>query len=417
MKVCMLTTFFGAHSFGGDAAYVDRLSRALLRRGHQVDVVHSVDAFEAVRGGQLRRPYTPPPGLRVHALQQPLGRWSVLWAHQTGRPGPLLPAIRRVLDSDDFDVLHFHNISLIGGPAILSVRSRNPHAVKLMSVHEHWLLCPLSLLWKLHRQPCDRPACLRCTVAAGRPPQLWRYTGLLSRAVRHVDAFLFPSRHTLDLHRRRGLRSADLHHLPYFLPEDWAAPTGGEDQTPAYSERPYFAAAGRLVEEKGFQRLIPLLARMPEADLKIAGVGPLAAALRDMAAGLPNVQFLGWLDHAALARLYAGARATLVPSLFCETFGYVVAESCAMGAPVIVRRVGALPELIRDSGAGLVCDTDDEWLRAMRTLLYDDDRRRRLGEQGARAVRTIWSEDAHLEQYFERIAAAQGARPMTREPG
>ena len=38
MKFCMLTTFFGAHSFGGDAAFVDRLSRALARHGHEVHV-------------------------------------------------------------------------------------------------------------------------------------------------------------------------------------------------------------------------------------------------------------------------------------------------------------------------------------------------------------------------------------------
>ena len=33
MKFAMITTFFGAHSFGGDAAYVERLSQALCRRG------------------------------------------------------------------------------------------------------------------------------------------------------------------------------------------------------------------------------------------------------------------------------------------------------------------------------------------------------------------------------------------------
>ena len=57
MKVCMVTTFFGAHSFGGDAAYVDRLSRALLGRGHEVHVFHCVDAFNAVRGDHPLRPY------------------------------------------------------------------------------------------------------------------------------------------------------------------------------------------------------------------------------------------------------------------------------------------------------------------------------------------------------------------------
>ena len=49
-EIRMITTFFGAHSFGGDAAYVDRLSQALCRRGHEVHVYYCVDAFNAVRG-------------------------------------------------------------------------------------------------------------------------------------------------------------------------------------------------------------------------------------------------------------------------------------------------------------------------------------------------------------------------------
>ena len=38
LKICMVTTFFGAHSFGGDAAYVDRLARALGALGVTVDI-------------------------------------------------------------------------------------------------------------------------------------------------------------------------------------------------------------------------------------------------------------------------------------------------------------------------------------------------------------------------------------------
>ena len=59
MKFCMVTTFFGAHSFGGDAAYVDRLARALCRRGHEVHVFHCADAFNAVRGGHPLAPLYP----------------------------------------------------------------------------------------------------------------------------------------------------------------------------------------------------------------------------------------------------------------------------------------------------------------------------------------------------------------------
>ncbi|MFM7129704.1 MAG: glycosyltransferase, partial [bacterium] len=59
----MLTSFFGRHSFGGDSAYVDRLSRALARRGHEVHVIYCRDAFELVRGDFPERPYEPPPGV------------------------------------------------------------------------------------------------------------------------------------------------------------------------------------------------------------------------------------------------------------------------------------------------------------------------------------------------------------------
>src|SRR5690606_38817817 len=69
LKFCMVTTFFGGHSFGGDAAYVDRLTRALVSRGHEVHVFHCADAFEAVRGRHPLRPYTPPPGLHIHTLK------------------------------------------------------------------------------------------------------------------------------------------------------------------------------------------------------------------------------------------------------------------------------------------------------------------------------------------------------------
>src|SRR5262249_37530410 len=99
----MVTTFFGAHSFGGDAGYVDRLTRALCRRGHEVHVFHCVDAFNAVRGDHPLRPYTPPPGLHVHPLKSGLGVISPLATQVTGRPVLKTEALREVLDAVDTD--------------------------------------------------------------------------------------------------------------------------------------------------------------------------------------------------------------------------------------------------------------------------------------------------------------------------
>src|SRR4051794_19004853 len=94
---CMFTTFFGEHSFGGDAAFVDRLSRALARLGHAVHVIYCRDAFELVRGNQTPRPYSAPPGVTIHALKSPFGPLSPLATHQTGGPAFKTRAIRRLV--------------------------------------------------------------------------------------------------------------------------------------------------------------------------------------------------------------------------------------------------------------------------------------------------------------------------------
>lgn len=407
MKFCMVTTFFGGHSFGGDAAYVDRLARALLRRGHEVHVVHCADSFRAVRGRHPLRPYEPPPGLVVHRLESPFGMLSPVATQVTGRPFFKSESLRAVVEAADVDVVHFHNISLVGGPGVLHLGGR---AVRLMTAHEHWLICPMHLLWKYGRTPCDGPSCVRCALAGGRPPQLWRYTGAIDRGLQQLDALIFPTRHALEEHRRRGI-GAPLVHLPYFLPDDWSG--GIEDDAPEPSGRPYLAAAGRLVKMKGFQRLIPLMRYLPEADLRIAGTGPYEGHLRELARGLPNVRFEGLLGGADLARLFHGARAVVVPSLFPETFGYVVLEAFAVRTPVVVHRGGgALHETGELSGGGLGYETDAEMLLALRRLLHDDDLRDELADRGFAIRAGEWSERAHLDRYFELIRGVQAGRAV-----
>ncbi len=412
MKIRMITTFFGAHSFGGDAAYVERLSQALVERGHEVHVHYCVDAFNAVRGDHPTREYTPPPGLAIHPLRSPLGVLSPIATQATGRPWLKGALVREALDDPRTDVLHFHNISLVGGPGVLALGA-NRRAARIMTAHEHWLICPMHLLWKNGRQPCDKPECVRCSLKGGRPPQAWRATGAVERGLARLDALLFPSRHALEEHRDRGLGSAvPLVHLPYFLPDDWSS--GLEDEPFPSHEPPYLAAAGRLVEMKGFQRLIPLMKYLPEVELRIAGTGPFEHTLRAMAADLPNVRFLGLLPGRRLAQRFQGARAVVVPSLFPETFGYVVLEAFAVGTPVIVHKGGgALHETGVESGGGLGYRTDVELVTAMRRLVHDPTLRAELAENGLAARRGPWSEQAHLDAYFRLIASTRPDRVIS----
>ena len=405
MKICMVTTFFGAHSFGGDAAYVDRLSRALCRRGHEVHVYHCVDSFNIVKGKHPLRPYEPPAGLHVHPLESSFGRLSPLATQVTGQPYFKFEELKDELESVETDVIHFHNISLVGGPGVLHMgRSKT----RIMTAHEHWLICPMHLLWKYGKKRCDGPDCIRCSLAGGRPPQAWRHTGAIDRGLRELDALIFPSRDALEEHRSRGI-GAPLVHLPYFLPDDWSA--GIEDEEPEQVERPYVAAAGRLVRMKGFQELIPLMRYLPNIDLRIAGTGPYEATLRKLAQGLPNVHFEGLLGGPDLARLFHGARAVVVPSLFPETFGYVVLEAFAVRTPVVVHTGGgALKETGVQSGGGLGYSNQAELLQALRRIVHDEDLREELAHQGFSVRTGEWSETAHMDKYFTLIQGIQSGK-------
>lgn len=398
---CMVTTFYPPHHFGGDATYVYRLSHELASRGHRVTVVYSPDAFHTLGGSAGVAPEE-----HANVVVRPVeGRPAILSplvTYLSGRPGLRSGALKRLFERERFDVIHFHNVSLVGGPGILAYGD----GVKLYTTHEHWLVCPMHTLWRLDREPCERPTCLRCTLAYRRPPQLWRYGPLLERRARDVDLFLSPSRFTIRMHRERGF-TRPMRHLPYFIPHGTNG--GGEAKAPIGS-RPYFLVVARLEKLKGVQTLIDLFRRYDSADLVIVGDGTYGATLRRQAAGLRHVRFVGPVPFYELEPLYANALAVIAASIGYETFGMTTIEGFVQKTPAIVRELGGLPEAVVDSGGGFTYRTDGELLDAMELLRSDSRLRARLGERGYRAYGERWSPEAHLRSYFDAIEEATERR-------
>jgi glycosyltransferase involved in cell wall biosynthesis len=275
-------------------------------------------------------------------------------------------------------------------------------AIRLYTTHDHWLVCPMYDLWKKNRELCEQPECLSCTLSFRRPPQLWRYTKLLERELPNVDLFLSPSESTIREHRRRGF-DRPMRQLPYFLP----LPERAEAER---RERPYFLFVGRLVRLKGVHTLIDAFKRYDGADLLIAGDGAYAEELQRQAAGLDHVHFLGRVHPERLRSLYAGAIATLVPSLVYETFGFIALESYAQRTPVIATSLGAVGEVARTSGGGLIFDDTDELVAAMERVRTEPGLREELGERGYQAFVERWSEEPHIESYFAAIEEARALR-------
>ena len=392
LRIASLTTFYPPYSFGGDAVDVQRTARALARRGHDVTVIYDRDAFRSVAGG--RTPVEPArdPEVEVIALESRLGSLSALLTHQFGRPVMHAAALDRLDRERQFDVVLFNNVSLIGGPGLLSF-GRN--AVRLYIAHEHWLVCPSHVLWRYTDEACDTRDCLRCVLASKRPPQAWRYTGALTRALDHVDVFVARSEFSRRKHREFGF-PRDMEVVPYFVPLP-EQPFDGPSPHP----RPYFFFAGRLEPIKGVDDLIRAFPQDGAADLLIAGDGTQAAELRALGAGHPRVQFLGRLPVEQLSAYYRHALATVVPSRCYETFGLVVAEAFAQGTPVIVRDIGPLPELVRTAGVGAIFGSGDDLTRILRDLASGGSQRQADVDIARAAVAQHWSEDAVIGRYLD----------------
>jgi glycosyltransferase involved in cell wall biosynthesis len=387
--------------------YIYRLTNELARRGHKVDVIHCKDAYKLLRTDTSLGDFPNHPNVRTYALDSWAGPLSPLLTQQTGIPFFKRRVIKGLLQSEAYDVIHYHNMSLVGITAL-----GYGNAVKLYTTHEHWLVCPMHVLWKFDREVCTTRACTQCQVRGRRPPQLWRHTKILEKMLRHVDCFISPSRFTLKKQLELGLR-VPIIHLPYFLPKRTEQPSAEPDRK-SPDARPYFLFVGRLEKIKGVQNLIPIFKERTEYDLLIAGSGDYERSLKNLAGDASNIIFLGRLNQQKLADLYRQAVAVVVPSICYETFGIIIIEAFSMRTPVIVNNLGALTEVVEDSGGGMVYNNAGELVQALDALAGNPSLRNELGLKGHQAYLTFWTEDAHMDQYLQLVCKLRQTEPAKR---
>jgi glycosyltransferase involved in cell wall biosynthesis len=398
MRFCMVTTFYPPYHVGGCATYVRALSRALVAQGHEVEVIHCIDAY------RLKHKDEPPPepadeGIVVHRLKSRFGALSPLISQQLGIPGLKSQAERAIL-ARPFDVVHFHNISLIGGPSVIAW-SHAP--VTLYTLHEHWLLCPTHFFWKNNSRACDRPTCFSCSLISGIPPQLWRYTDLTERSVAHADALLAPSEYTAMRHREAGF-TPPVHVLPLFSAIETPSislPTRG---------RPRFLFVGRVSAPKGILPLLEEFVSLPAYDLLVIGDGELRGELERRFAAYPNIRFQGRIPQSDLVAAYQGATALIAPSLVPETFGLNIVEAFACGTPVVVRDAGGYRELVDATGAGFVYSTNGELRQSLAQLVENPDLRDNLARRAREGYLNLYTPQRHLASYLDHVQAIRNAK-------
>jgi glycosyltransferase involved in cell wall biosynthesis len=404
LRFCMFSTFYPPYSYGGGGITLQRLCRALVRAGHEVTVVHDADAFLSLGH---RQPEAPPAddGVQVVTLRSSLGLVSVLLTYQFGQPVVHRSDIESLLARGAFDVVHFHNASLVGGPGLFGLARRSS---TLYTAHEHWLICPTHVLWRHGRERCTGRECFRCTLNYGRPPQLWRSTGLLERSLQNIDTFIALSDFSRAKHHEFGF-PREMEVLPPIVFDADAEAIDAPAVSP--HPRPYFFYAGRLERIKGLDDVLPLFREADApADLLIAGAGSHEPALRAIAGGSPRIHFLGHLRPERLAPLYRYAIAHVASSVCFETFGNTLVEAFRQRTPVIARNIGPFPEIVAQAGAGELFDDADGLRASLRRFASDRALRDRLGAAGRTAYEATWSEEAIVPRYLDIVERTMARR-------
>jgi len=235
------------------------------------------------------------------------------------------------------------------------------------------------------------------------------------------------------LHGRIAVSAAARHFVDRFFPGDYKViPNGvnlGRFQRAVPISRwqdgcPNLLFVGRLEDRKGLPYLLKayrlLRKEGVQARLLVVGSGPQEREARRyvMTRGLQNVEFLGRVSDAEKAQLYKTADIYISPATGRESFGIVLLEAMAAGAPIVCSDIHGYKGVVqRGSQAVLVPPRDHRALAAaIEELLDDPERRKRMAAAGLeRAEQFGWDRvTARVEAYYGfviRRLAAQGQLP------
>jgi glycosyltransferase involved in cell wall biosynthesis len=186
--------------------------------------------------------------------------------------------------------------------------------------------------------------------------------------------------------------------IPTAVDAGAALPARGDGQPPRV------ITVGRLAAPKDPVTLVRALALIDDAPFhaRIVGDGPDRAAVQEEIRGIDRVELLG--DRRDVPELLADSDVFVLSSR-SEGAPLSILEAMAAGLPVVASAVGGVPELVADGTTGLLVPPGDPaaLAAALRLLLTDRDRARRLGAAGQERVRERFDlaslRRAHLELY------------------
>lgn len=251
-----------------------------------------------------------------------------------------------------------------------------------------------------------------------RLPGAWK--ALLARRerawARSADAVITVSRpYANELRGRLGIRPAIVMNCPP------APPPGEPDGAPRprrfhdllrlSAGAPVVLYHGYLFPHRGIERLFEAIALVPDAHLVVMGFGPRFDAYRDHAVALPHaarVHVVPGVPPEALIEWVASADVAAMP-IEGNTLNHRLTtpnklfEALAAGVPVVASDLPGMAGIVRETGAGVLCDPDDtaDVARAIRSILdAPEAERTAYRSAGLAAARATYNWERQSEAYL-----------------
>lgn len=398
MKILFIHSLAEPSLGGGAEQTLWTLMRGLRDAGHQCVLLatsdqpglhrHEKEGITVWLAG-IRNLYWPYHKKLPHTLLRSL--WHMQDSYNPWMQG----YIRDVVAQELPEVISLHNLPGWSAAAWKTLHKLGLPMVQVL--HDYYPICIKTTMYSGGKNCVDQ--CLGC--AALRLPHR-----TLSRK---LSAVVGVSRFMLDTHRRLGyFEGAPIQRVIHNARDPKALGLDSADNA-AKHEGLRFGYIGRLDPSKGIEALVAafLNADIPDSELWIAGSGKhdyeqhLHGQMCD-----PRVHMLGRVKP---AEFYPLVDVVIVPSLWHEPLGMVVAEALAFGKPVIGSHRGGIPEMIVDGGNGLLFDPDHpgELTSCLKRVHRDEALRHHLTENARPSSRPYLDIPRWIAAYEALYAEAQ----------
>ena len=413
MRILLLSNLYPPHVLGGAEILARDYAVNLEELGHEVTVLtSSYGLSRAQQDGNTWRTLHYAPSAHFDRGRPPWQQLNLVPDYyQSFHNAANVKELQRVIAATKPDVLYVWEITGIGLNSML----KTLHEVKIPVVFHlgnywlHYALSPETEQTRLHTRWLKK-------ALIGSVPSL-RYTSLIavSQTVKQQYTEVGCDAERIEV----IYNGIDARFLNTPRNEDANNDDTGDTSEAKDIELIY---VGRLCTEKGVMVILQALDILVNEQhrqhfhLNIFGEGD-EAYIRELAAFLQEKQltsfvtFHGKVPQDELLQHYDCSDIMLIPSIWKEPFGLVVAEAMARGLPVIASHIGGPAEIITTGVDGLLIEPGDEQalVSAILQLAEDPAMRGQLAQAARITVRErflIAENTKRVEQHLSRVLHA-----------